>query len=388
MKRNKICYVLPQYFKNSAENFYHISNFLSELGKLNDVFLIIENSDIIPGKIPNIKATHIINPGKKSNLFHRTYKLIELFIKFQKNGVNIFFIRASLTGSLPIVIYKKFNKSKNVRTIFWSCGQDVVPLSFLPTKKNLKRLTSKFLAKLVFKHTDFVATGPSLMVDYYANFYSIPKSKIIELHNDISLNRFCEIDSKAKKVFKNKLDIANSKIILFVHTFNLARGIDLVPKIALKIKEKKLNIKILCIGRPGDFSKELEKEIIKHCLSDIVVNIGQVPNRIIQQYYQVSDLFIMPSRGEGFPRVILESMACGCPVLTFDVGGIRGILPKGVHNDFVVSIKNEYKFIEKSIELINSDKKLNDCKKAILDHVDNFETKLIAKKYTEAFSKL
>ena len=162
----------------------------------------------------------------------------------------------------------------------------------------------------------------------------------------------------------------------------------MVPKIALKIKEKKLNIKILCIGRPGDFSKELEKEIIKHCLSDIVVNIGQVPNRIIQQYYQVSDLFIMPSRGEGFPRVILESMACGCPVLTFDVGGIRGILPKGVHNDFVVSIKNEYKFIEKSIELINSDKKLNDCKKAILDHVDNFETKLIAKKYTEAFSKL
>ena len=50
----KLCYVLPQYHKNSAENFFHIANFLSELGKKVELFLIIEHSDCDP-KINNIE---------------------------------------------------------------------------------------------------------------------------------------------------------------------------------------------------------------------------------------------------------------------------------------------------------------------------------------------
>jgi glycosyltransferase involved in cell wall biosynthesis len=44
-------------------------------------------------------------------------------------------------------------------------------------------------------------------------------------------------------------------------------------------------------------------------------------------YYRAADLYLMPSEEEGFPRVLLEAMASGCPFVAFDVGGVRDILP-------------------------------------------------------------
>ena len=41
----KVCYLLPQYHKNSAENFYHIINFLDELGKNVELYVVIEHGD-------------------------------------------------------------------------------------------------------------------------------------------------------------------------------------------------------------------------------------------------------------------------------------------------------------------------------------------------------
>ena len=41
----KVCYVLPQYYKNSAENFYHIINFLEELGRNVELYVVIEHGD-------------------------------------------------------------------------------------------------------------------------------------------------------------------------------------------------------------------------------------------------------------------------------------------------------------------------------------------------------
>ena len=44
----KLCYVLPQYYNESAENFFHIANFLEELGKKVELYVVIEHSDSKP----------------------------------------------------------------------------------------------------------------------------------------------------------------------------------------------------------------------------------------------------------------------------------------------------------------------------------------------------
>lgn len=75
----KLCYLLPQYSANSAENYFHIINFLEELGKKIELHVIIENCDSKPN-LKNIKSVHIINFKKKSNYFIRFFKIVFIFI--------------------------------------------------------------------------------------------------------------------------------------------------------------------------------------------------------------------------------------------------------------------------------------------------------------------
>ena len=384
----KLCYVLPQYYKNSAENFFHIANFLSELGKQVELYVVVEHSDTTP-KINNVKKIFILDDGSNSiSSFGRLVRLVNIYFELYKKGVTVFFARASLTGVLPLVIANRFFNLNRTSIIFWSCGQDVVPLSFSPSKKNIKRLVSKLLAWFVFRGVNYLATGPELMADYYHQHYKIPQHKILTLYNDISMERFYPLSAQQKAISKEAILDTNKKVMLFVHTFNECRGVDLLPLIAKNIKDKKLNVVIVAIGRPGDYSDKLTQEIKANNLQDYLLNLGKVPNKDIAKYYQTADLFLMPSRGEGFPRVLLESMACGCPALSFEVGGVADILPVDAIKELLIPLDNENKFVEQSIKLISDQHLLEELSKYSYQKVKQYSTDHIVDMYVDQLGRL
>ena len=49
--------------------------------------------------------------------------------------------------------------------------------------------------------------------------------------------------------------------------------------------------------------------------------IGEIPNHELRIWYNAADVFCLASYREGWANVILESMACGIPVIASDVGG-------------------------------------------------------------------
>jgi len=384
----KLCYVLPQYYKNSSENFFHIHNFLSELGKQVELYVVVEHCDTTP-KINNVKKIFILDDGSNSiSSFGRLVRLVNIYFEMYKKGVTVFFARASLTGVLPLVIANRFFNLNRTSIIFWSCGQDVVPLSFSPSKKNIKRLVSKLLAWFVFRGVNYLATGPELMADYYHQHYKIPQHKILTLYNDISMERFYPLSAQQKAISKEAILDTNKKVMLFVHTFNECRGADLLPLIAKNIKDKKLNVVIVAIGRPGDYSDKLTQEIKANNLQDYLLNLGKVPNKDIAKYYQIADLFLMPSRGEGFPRVLLESMACGCPALSFEVGGVADILPVDAIKELLIPLDNENKFVEQSIKLISDQHLLEELSKYSYQKVKQYSTDHIVDMYVDQLSRL
>jgi len=384
----KLCYVLPQYYKNSTENFFHIANFLEELGKKVELYVVIEHSDIKPN-IANVEKIFILDSHLKNpSIIYRLTKLIHIYFELYRKGVKIFYARASLTGVLPLIIANRLLNFNRSNIIFWSCGQDVVPLSYFPTGKNIKRLISKLLGWFTFKSVNYLATGPELMVDYYHQKYKVPRAKILTLYNDISLNRFHPLPLQEKVTNKEKLLKTNKMVMLYVHTFNKCRGADILSLIAQKIKAQNLNILIVAIGRSGDYSFSLKQEIDKYKLQDCLLNLGQIPNKDIDKYYKVADLFIMPSKGEGFPRVLLEAMACGCPTLTFDVGGVSNILSADTHEELLIPLNEEKKFIDQSLRTICDESLLIKLGQKSYNKALNYSTEKVVAMYVDCLSKL
>ena len=125
----KVCYILPQCHIDSAENFYHIINFLENLGKQVELFVIIEHGDS-KLKIKNTQLTFILNEGiNTKSHFSRALILIQIYFHLYKKGVKIFYSRASLTGVLPMIIANRILNFNRAKVIFWSCGIDVIKLS-------------------------------------------------------------------------------------------------------------------------------------------------------------------------------------------------------------------------------------------------------------------
>jgi len=72
-----------------------------------------------------------------------------------------------------------------------------------------------------------------------------------------------------------------------------------------------------------------QHELAGHPLRSRVTMLGAVPNADLAGIFGAADLFMLPSKSEGFPRVLLECMAAGLAFVAFDVGGVREIADPG-----------------------------------------------------------
>jgi len=105
----------------------------------------------------------------------------------------------------------------------------------------------------------------------------------------------------------------------------------------------------LVIAGVGKEESNLKFLAQQHGVEDRVRFLGIQDQGDLKKYYAAADAFILASRSEGIPNVILESLACGTPVIATQVGGIPevikskmlGILMKDRSPDAVVAAVND-----------------------------------------------
>jgi glycosyltransferase involved in cell wall biosynthesis len=119
----------------------------------------------------------------------------------------------------------------------------------------------------------------------------------------------------------------DKKVLLFsaVHLNERRKGGDLLVKALQALpKTLKADLVLLLMGQDGG-------ETISSAVDIPIVNFGFVGNaRSKAIIYSAADLFIFPSRAEGLPNSVLESMACGTAVVSFNVGGVPDLVSTGI----------------------------------------------------------
>ncbi len=126
--------------------------------------------------------------------------------------------------------------------------------------------------------------------------------------------------------FKSMQEFRNGdKILITTSRLVHKNAIDIVIK---ALKYLATSIHFLILG-DGPLRSDLESLAKQLKLSERVHFAEQVPNTTIIQYLNISDIFVRPSRSEGFGTSFVEAMAAGVPVVATPVGGIPDFLKDG-----------------------------------------------------------
>lgn len=180
----------------------------------------------------------------------------------------------------------------------------------------------------------------------------INQGKIMVLKNAIDVNRFKYINNKNLRL--SYCFDENDIILLFVGYLDVFKGVFEILDAFYEISKENKNIKLIMVGT-GPKDKELKKIVSQLDLEESVTFTGKVLHEEIHEYYQMADVFVLPSYSEGLPLSILEAMASGTSVIASDVGGISEVI-EDCENGLIVPPKNKKLLKEKLLVLIDDAK--------------------------------
>ena len=195
------------------------------------------------------------------------------------------------------------------------------------SRSNIKIIvTSKWLESKVRK---------SVLEEYFS---------IIRIPHGIDINTYFPIE---KKICRSVLNIPNDKIVLMFSAVSVSdhrKGGDLLIKILKSIpKSLKSNMVLLIMGEGSTaYGKLVDMEVLP------LGYVGSDQLKVI--CYNAADIFLFPTRADIWSLVVQESMACGTPCISFDVGGVRDLIRHGI-NGFLAHAEDVNDFRKSIIEL-------------------------------------
>lgn len=316
------------------------------------------------------------------------------FIEHLNNDIQIHQLDVStrIKYSFPLVVYRliRLLKKENADILFAGSGQINVLLSifFVLFPKGIKKVARetnipsvfekhrllKFSYKLFLPNYDVIITqSDDMKRDLIVNF-EIPASKIVKINNPIDTSFISkELGKDSPPIFPTgKLNL------LAVGRLTNQKGFDLLIDTVSGIKG--LDFALTILGE-GEERYRLEKLIKERGLSEKVYLRGNVPNPY--PHMRDADVFVLSSRFEGFPNVLLESLYCGTPVLANNcLGGIGEIVLPGINGeifDFNVNGDFENKLIHILNQKWNSDliQKETMNRYSVVTKILEFENKIL-----------
>ncbi len=152
-----------------------------------------------------------------------------------------------------------------------------------------------------------------------------------------------------KDLFRKKYNITAEYILSYVGRLAPEKDIDTLQTLIQTTNKERDDIHWLIAG-DGPLAKGLHENVPK----TNVTFTGYLQGEHLAEAYASSDLMVFPSTTETFGNVVLESLACGTPVIGANSGGVKNIITDE-KTGFLCEPKNEDSFLSSIYELLNNE---------------------------------
>ena len=166
------------------------------------------------------------------------------------------------------------------------------------------------------------------------------KNKTSLLLNAIDTDKF-KPNQKARIDLRKRFGLLDDVFSIFnAGRIEKQKGIHRLIECIPIFKSKGMRFHIFIAG--DGTSKNRLIDLVKfHQAETEVTFLGRVSHENLSDYYNMADVFVLPSEKEGVPMAILESLACGTPVVANSIGGIPNFLRNGENGMLLESLSIE-----------------------------------------------
>lgn len=219
----------------------------------------------------------------------------------------------------------------------------------------ISRTHDRFLSRRLLQLADRVCFTS---LDYahnsqYANLIARGQMRVAEVQNGVDPRRFSPSEPPSHLVDELKPNDQHH-VLLFVGALDRAhsfKGISVLLHALAHLNRK--DVSLIVIGK-GNMQADYRQEARRLGVADQVIFLGFVPDDELVDYYRLSEITILPSTtsGEAFGLVLLESMACGTPVIASNLPGVRTVVSPG-EDGYLVEPNDPNDLLEKICLLID-----------------------------------
>ncbi len=212
----------------------------------------------------------------------------------------------------------------------------------------------------------------------------LPENKFTVMPNGIDTRSFQISINKKKKKEEVKVR-QDSFIITCVARLRMGKGHETLLAAFEEIFKRHPAIDLLLVG-DGEREDELRKQITNYVSGDNVHFLGN--RNDVPEILTISDLFVLPTEGEGMSNAIMEAMSAGLPIITTDIAENKDLLKR--NETGLLFPARDISLLVKNIELLMKDNSLRNTLKQEAQKTANnlFDYQKIASRFAEFYEKL